>query len=114
MAADGSGAEGDRKKDGMEKFEIELQGKNFLFDRDGEPGKFGFNARCFVRARSPEEAGKMAAILVRQNPLLKDALVDSGMAAPAIRLVQARKAGALRFLLKRSATKIDFFPEEEV
>jgi hypothetical protein len=97
----------------MEKFEVKLQGKNFFFNQNGEPWKFGFYARRFVRANNPEEAGKMAVILLRQSPVLKDALAADGLARQVIHLVQVKKANPVTFLFKESKVDIEFYPEEE-
>jgi hypothetical protein len=97
----------------MKKFEVKLHGENFLFDRDGEPGRFGFHAKRFVKAKDPEEAGKVAIILMHQNPVLQEALVHEGMSPPAIRLVQVKKANPFKYLFKKSAKDVDFYSQDE-
>jgi hypothetical protein len=97
----------------MEKFEVKLQGKNFFFNQNGEPGRFGFYARRFVRADNPTDAGKMAVILTRQSPVLKEALSDEGPARQVIHLVQVKKANPLTFLFRGKKIDIEFYPEEE-
>jgi len=97
----------------MKKYEVSLEGTNFLFNQDGEHRKFGFQAKVIVLAKDPEEAGKMAALMVRQNPLLKDALVDAGSVRPEISLLQVKKTSPIKLLLKKQSIKIDFHPEDE-
>jgi len=98
----------------VNKYEVKLEGTNFLFNQDGEHRKYGFHARVIVRAKDPDAAAKMAVILVRRNPLIKDALVDESSVRSEIRPVEVKKANPLHFLLKKSAAEIEFHPEEEV
>jgi hypothetical protein len=96
----------------MEKFEVKLHGENFFFNQNGEPWKFGFHARRFVRAKNPEEAGKMALILMRQSPVLKESLADESLARQVIHLVEVKKANRFTFLFKESKVDIEFYPED--
>ncbi len=97
----------------MKKFDVKLHGENFLFSQDGEPGRFGFYARCIVKAKNPQEAEKRAIILTHQNPVLRESLVAEGNAHQAIHLVRVRKSNILKSLLKKEKMRIDFFPEDE-
>ncbi|MBN1142661.1 MAG: hypothetical protein JXB25_12840 [Deltaproteobacteria bacterium] len=97
----------------MPKFKVVLRGENFFFSQDGELRKFGFCARRFVTAKNPEEAGKVALILVRQSPILKEARFEESWTRPVIRLEAVKKINPIAFLLQKSHRKIDFYPEDE-
>jgi len=97
----------------MKRFEIKLHGKNFLFNLDGDLKKFGFFATKFVEAENPQEAEKMAIILIRQNPNLRDAVLNENADRPTIDLEEIKEVNFLKFFSKKSTTGFTFYPEEE-
>ena len=96
----------------MEGFEVKLHGENFYFNREGKTRKFGFYTRRLVRAGNFEEAGRMALKMVCRSSLLAGTLIEEKLLRPVIHLVQVRKVNPLAFLLKKSDSQIEFYPEE--
>ncbi len=97
----------------MKRFEVKLHGKNFLFNLDGDLKKFGFFATKFVEAENPQEAEKMAIILIRQNPNLRDTVLNENADRPTIDLEEIKEVNSLKFFSKKSTTGFTFYPEEE-
>lgn len=97
----------------MKKFRVQLHGKNFLFNLDGEPKKFGFHATRFVKAENPKEAGKIAIVLIHQSPQFSNALSHESAGHPEIDVEEAREVGFLKFLIKKSTRGFTFYPEED-
>ena len=97
----------------MKRFEVKLHGKNFLLNLDGELKKFGFYATKFVKAENPQEAEKMAIILIHQNPNLRDTALNENADRPTINLEEIKEVNLLRFFAKKSTTDFTFYPEDE-
>ena len=102
-----------RKENLMKRFEVKLHGKNFLLNLDGELKKFGFYATKFVKAENPQEAEKMAIILIHQNPNLRDTALNENADRPTINLEEIKEVNLLRFFAKKSTTDFRFYPEDE-
>ena len=97
----------------MKRFEVKLHGKNFLFNLDGELKKFGFYATKFVTAENPQEAEKIAIILIRQNPNLRDTVLNENADRPTINLEEIKEVNFLKFFAKKSTTGFTFYSEDE-
>jgi len=102
-----------RKENLMKRFKVKLHGKNFLLNFDGELKKFGFYATKFVKAENPQEAEKMAIILIRQNPNLRDTVLNENADRPTINLEEIEEVNFLKFFAKKSTTGFTFYPEDE-
>jgi len=97
----------------MKRYKIQLKGENFLLNFTGDPRKFSFQATKYLRARSPEDAEKMAIIMIRQTPELRDAVITEKSDRPKIILESLREINSLHFLLKKSSTRLTFQAEDE-
>ena len=97
----------------MKKFKLLLHGENFLLNLHGELKKFGFYATKFVKAANPQEAEKIAKILIRQYPSLRDTILNESADRPTINLEEIREVNFLKFLSKKSTTGFAFYPEDE-
>jgi hypothetical protein len=97
----------------MKRFEVKLHGKNFLLNLDGDLKKFGFYATKFVKAENPQEAEKMAIILIHQNPNLRDTVFNENADRPTINLKEIKEVNPLKFFVKKSTTGFTFYPEDE-
>jgi len=97
----------------MKRFEVKLHGKNFLLNLDGELKKFGFFATKFVKADNPQEAEKIAIILIRQNPNLRDTALNENADRPTINLEEIKEVNLLKYFTNKSTTDFSFYPEDE-
>ena len=97
----------------MKRFEIKLHGKNFLFNLDGELKKYGFYATKFVEAENSQEAEKIAIILIRQNPNLRNTILNENADRPKINLEEVKEINFLKFFAKKSTTGFTFYLEDE-
>jgi hypothetical protein len=97
----------------MKRFKVKLHGENFLLNLDGEPKKFGFYATKFVKAKNPQEAEKIAIILIRQNPNLRDTALNEKTDRPTINMEEIEEVNFLKFFTKKSKTGFTFYPEDE-
>ena len=102
-----------RKRDLMKRFKVKLHGENFLLNIDGELKKFGFYATIFVKAENPQEAEKIAIILIHQNPNLRDTVLNENIDRPKINLEEIKEVGFLKFFAKKSTTDFTFYPEDK-
>lgn len=93
------------------RFEVRLEGENFMTNVDGDLQKFGFRARRFVEARDSLEAEKIAMILIHMSPVIKESVVNEGPDRPRIKVVGVRPINALHYLLKKSEAGFEFFAE---
>ncbi len=55
----------------MNKYQLLLNGQNFLVDMDGKIAKHGFFQNFFIEALSPEQAETIAVQKIRENKDLK-------------------------------------------
>jgi len=97
----------------MKRYKIQLKGENFLLNFTGEPRKFGFRATKYLQAKSPEDAEKMAIIMIRQTSDLRDAVISEKSDRPKIILESLREINPLHFLFKKSSTLLTFYAEDE-
>jgi hypothetical protein len=97
----------------MKRFKVKLHGENFLLNLDGELKKYGFYATKFVKAENPQEAGKIAVILIRQNPNLRDTVLNEKTDRPTINMEEIKEVNFLKFFAEKSKTGFTFYPEDE-
>jgi len=97
----------------MEKFRVQLHGRNFLLNVDGEPGKFGFHATRFVKAETPQEAGKIAAILIHQDPVLRDMVINESADRSILEVEEIKAVSWVKFLAKKATRELTFYAEDE-
>ena len=102
----------DEKEHLMKRFEVKLHGENILLNIDGEFKKFGFYATNFIKAGNPQEAKKIAAILIRRHPNLKDTVLNESTDRPTINIDEIKEVNALKFFTKKSTTSVTFYPED--
>ena len=97
----------------MKRYKVKLHGENFLLNFDGELKKYGFYATKFVKAESPQEAEKIAIILIHQNPNLRDTILNNNTDRPTINMEEIKEVNFLKFFAKKSTTDFTFYPEDE-
>lgn len=97
----------------MKRYKVELKGENFLLNLAGEPRKFGFHATKYLKAEDPQIAEKMAIIMIRQTPELRDPIISGQTDRPRILLDSIREINPLHFLLKQRSTLLRFLPEDD-
>jgi hypothetical protein len=97
----------------MKRFRVKLHGENLLLNLDGEFRKFGFYATKFVKAENPQEAEKIAAILIHQSPNLRDTVVNENNYRLTFNIEEVEEVNLLKFLAKNSTTSFEFYPEDE-
>ncbi len=97
----------------MKKFKVQLHGKNFLFNLDGELKKYGFYATKFVEAENPQAAEKIAVILIHQSPNLRETVLNESTDRPKINLKEIEEVSFLKFFANKTKTKFSFYPEDE-
>lgn len=98
----------------MKRYEVTLNGVNFILNVDGEHKLFGFHAIRYVLAETVADAEKIAAIMVHKNPMIKDAVAGEKSVSPRIKVVGTREVGALRFFFKKSEASLNFYPLDSV
>lgn len=102
-----------QKRELMKRFRVKLHGENLLLNLDGEFRKFGFYATKFVKAENPQEAEKIAAILIHQSPNLRDTVVNENNYRLTFNIEEVEEVNLLKFLAKNSTTSFEFYPEDE-
>jgi hypothetical protein len=60
----------------MNKYRILIEGKNFIINIEGKNNKLGFITTRWVEARTEAEAEKSAIELIRNDPQLKDTVLN--------------------------------------
>jgi hypothetical protein len=96
----------------MQKFKIQLHGRNFLLSFDGEHKKFGFHATRFVSAENSSEAERIAIIQIHQYHAIRDTRANEGSDTPVVLVTDASPIGFLRSLFTSTSDKFSFYPEE--
>lgn len=96
----------------MQKFRIQLHGRNFLLNFDGEHKKFGFHATRFVSAETRAEAERIAIIQIHQYHAIRDARANEGSDSPVVQVTDATPIGFFRSLVTQTSDKFSFYPEE--
>ena len=74
--------------------------------------KFGFYARNFIKAKNPQEDKKIAAILIRRHPNLKDIVLNESTDRLTFNIEEIEEVSALKFFTNKSTTNITFYPED--
>jgi hypothetical protein len=96
----------------MQKFKIQLHGRNFLLNFDGVHKKFGFHATRYVSAGSRAEAEKIAIIQIHQYYAIRDARANEGTDSPVVQVVESMPFGFFHSLFMKTSDKFNFYPEE--
>jgi len=97
----------------MKRFKVKLHGENFLLDFGGEPKKFGFYATTFIKAKNPQDAEKIAIILIRQDLNLRNIVINGSADRPTIRMEELKKVNLPIFFSKKLTRRITFYCEDE-
>jgi hypothetical protein len=97
----------------MKNFKVQLHGKNFLLNLDGEIKKYGFYTTIFVKAENPQKAEKMAVILTHQNPNLRETVLNESADRPKINSEKIKEVNFLNFFANKSTKNFRFYPEDE-
>ena len=98
----------------MKRFKIELQGENFLLNLNGEPRKFGFFLRRYLRAIDEVMAEKAATIQTRQIPTLKQGICNNSEDPPRVRLKLIREVNPIVFALRHKKLFFELQAEEDL
>ena len=56
----------------MNKYQIEINGKNFLIDMNGEVSKYGFITYRYIEANDPQEAELQVMQMLRETEKLRN------------------------------------------
>ncbi len=67
----------------MPKYQVEINGQNFLIDMEGQIARYGFFTTRFVEARDTADAENVAVQMLRETQRLRD-LVRNGPDDPPI------------------------------
>ncbi len=70
----------------MNKYQLAMNGQNFLIAVDGKPAKRGFFQYFYIEASSPKEAEMVAVDKIRNNDELKAATLNPKDDPPTINL----------------------------
>lgn len=68
----------------MKKYKFLIEGKNFLINIDGQDKKVGFFTTRYVEAENSNEAELSAISLIKNDPKLKDNILNTNSDPPAI------------------------------
>ena len=71
-------------KGGVKKYIVMLEGRNFIFEHEGEPTLFGFSTTRDVMAADPEEAERLAIQDIRDDDRLNASLLNDPANPPRI------------------------------
>ena len=69
---------------GVKKYIVMLEGRNFIFEHEGEPTRFGFSTSRDVTAANPEEAERLAIEDIRGDDRLNAPLLNDPSNPPRI------------------------------
>jgi len=97
----------------MKTFKVKIHGKNLLLNIDGDLKKYGFDATKFVKAENPQEAEKIAIILIRQNPNLRNTVFNENADRLTMSLEEIKEVNFLKFLAEKSTAGFTFYSEDE-
>jgi hypothetical protein len=98
----------------MKRFRIELTGENFLLNLDGEPRKFRFRLKRYLRASDEKMAEKTATIQARQIPALKLGVCNNSEDPPRVHLELIREVNPLIFALRQKSQHFVLQVEEDL
>jgi len=97
----------------MKTFKVKIHGKNLLLNIDGDLKKYGFDATKFVKAENPQEAEKIAIILIRQNPNLRNTVFNENADRLTMSLEEIKEVNFLKFFAEKSTAGFTFYSEDE-
>ena len=66
----------------MKKYKVFVRGQNFLLNLDGKRQQLGFYTTRFVEAQNDQEAERNAISMVRNDPTLRDRVLNEKSDAP--------------------------------
>jgi hypothetical protein len=75
----------------MPSYQVEVHGRNFLVDVEGEVAKRGFFSHRVVEAAGPEEAELAAVQAVRRTQRLRDVVKNSSDDPPTMEVTRMRE-----------------------
>lgn len=96
----------------MKRYRIEICGENLLLDLDGDHGKFGFTTTRVIKARTPDEAKRIALIQIHQQLNNGAQVVKSTPDAPRVYAVSIEELKFFQFISKKRCGSFDFVSEE--
>ena len=89
--------------------QVTLQGRNFLLDLEGQTRRYGFYTTRFVEAEDEAAAELAAVALVRDEPDLRDAVLNSRDDPPMLYMSGIQEIAPM----PEQAKGHTFYPEEE-
>lgn len=95
----------------MKKYRILLEGKNFLINSDEGPNRMGFYTTRYVEAENREDAEKRSVELIKNDPKLKDVMLNIRSDPPMIYLEKIEEISSFDGVDKTN-TGYTFYPEE--
>lgn len=96
----------------MGRYKVVLRGENFLLDLDGDHSKFRFTATRVVRAKSQEEAQKIAIILIYQELNQSRHTVKNIYNAPRINSERVEKLRCYHLFRKKTLRGFNFIKDD--
>ena len=71
------------------KYIVMLEGRNFIFDYEGEPTRFGFSTTRHVEAADPEEAERRAIQDILEDDQLNEPLLNDPSNPPRVTMTRS-------------------------
>ena len=97
----------------MKRYRIKISGENFLLDLDCDHGKFGFRAIRVIKADSPDEAKRIALILIRQELNRSAHIIKNSPDAPRVFAEVIEELKFFQFASKKKNKRFEFICEEQ-
>ncbi len=95
----------------VKKYNVMLEGRNFLLDIDSSVKKYGFFTTRYVEAENPEQAEMIAVQLIREDQKLKTATKNEG-SKPMIYLYSITELESFEGV-RLPGTGYTFFPDDQ-
>ena len=95
----------------MKKYQVLLEGNNFLFDIEGKIEKYGFMVTRYVEALNPEKAEEKAVNLLKKDDSLIQRVLNDKLDAPMIYLDEIIELDSFENI-ETLETGYSFFPDE--
>jgi acetolactate synthase regulatory subunit len=75
-------------------YQVEINGRNFLLDVEGQVAKHGFFTICFVEAEDPAAAENTAIRIIRETQKLRDLMRNASNDPPVMDVTQIIEVGS--------------------